>query len=98
MTTKQEIIDEIDAHIDKCGGNYSQWYVGITEAPKRRVFEEHGVEKGKDPYIWRTTSSSDIARDIEQHFIDLGCDGGSGGGDEDADVVYAYKKSSRTDP
>ena len=96
--SKQQIIAEIDAHIDDCGGSYSDWYAGVTKDPKQRVFEDHGVVKGKDPYIWRTASSSDVAREVEQHFLDLGCDGGGGGGDEDADVVYAYKKSSRTDP
>ena len=95
---KQEIIADIKAHIADCGGSYSAWYVGITEDAERRVFEEHGVEKGKDPYIWRTATSSAVARDIEKYFLDLGCDGGTGGGDADAEIVYAYKKSSRTDP
>ena len=93
-----EIIAEIDAHIKSRGGGYSAWYVGITEAPDRRVFEEQGVGKDKDKYIWRTASSSSIARDVEQHFLELGCDGGPGGGDTDAKVVYAYKKSNRTTP
>ena len=95
---KQEIIVDIKAHISDCGGSYSDWYVGITEDAKRRVFEGHGIEKGKDPYIWRTAVSSKVAREIEKHFLDLGCDGGTGGGDADAEIVYSYKKSSRTDP
>jgi hypothetical protein len=57
-----------------------------------------GVDKDKDKYIWKTASSSSVARDIEQHFLGLGCDGGPGGGDTEAKVVYAYKKSSRTTP
>lgn len=96
--SKQEIIAEINAHIADCGGSYSDWYVGIAEDAKHRVFEDHGVEKGKDAYIWRTAISSAVARAIEQYFLDLGCDGGGGGGDDDTDIVYAYKKSSRTDP
>ena len=96
--SKQEIIVEIDAHINNYGRSYSDWYVGITEDAKRRVFDEHGVVKRKDPYIWRTAVSSTAARDVEKHFLNLGCDGSGGGGDEDADIVYAYKKSSRTNP
>ena len=96
--SKQEIISKIDGHIKSRGGPYSSWYVGITEDAKRRVFQEHGVDKDKDFYIWLTASSSAIARDVESHFLDEGCDGGTGGGDDDADIVYAYKKSSRTDP
>jgi hypothetical protein len=97
-SSKQEIIDEITDHIADRGGSYSDWYVGITENAKRRIFEEHGVEKGKDKYIWRTASSSSVARAIEEYLLDLGCDGGGGGGDDDADIVYAYKKSYNTDP
>ena len=96
--SKQEIINEIAAHIADLGGSYSEWYVGITENAKRRIFEEHGVEKDKDKYIWRTASSSSVARAIEKYFLDLGCDGGGGGGEYDAVIVYAYKKSARTDP
>ena len=95
---KQEIITDIKAHVKDRGGSYSAWYVGITEDAKRRVFDEHGVEEGKDLYIWRTAVSSTVAREIEEYFLDLGCDGGTGGGDADAEIVYAYKKSSRTDP
>lgn len=97
-SSKQQIINEIAAHIADRGGSYSDWYVGITENAKRRVFEEHGVEKDKDKYIWRTANSSSVARDVEKHFLNLGCDGGGGGGDDDAVIVYAYKKSVRTDP
>jgi hypothetical protein len=97
-SSKQEIIDKIAAHIADRGGSYSDWYVGITENAKRRLFEEHGVEKEKDKYISRTATSSSLARLVEKYFLDLGCDGGSGGGDDDADIIYAYKKSSRTDP
>ena len=96
--SKQQILADIKAHIAECGGSYSDWYVGITEDAKERVFEGHGVEKGKDPYIWRTATSSEVVREIEKYFLDIGCDGGGGGGDDDADIVYAYKKSSRTDP
>ena len=75
--SKQEIISDIDAHIEDCGGAYSSWYVGITEDAERRVFQEHGVVKGKDTYIWRKASSSVVARDVEAHFLDKGCDGGT---------------------
>ena len=96
--SKKQIIDELDEHIVSRGGGYSSWYAGITESPKDRVFGDHKVDENKDKYAWRTAESDKIAREIEKHFLDLGCDGGPGGGDSDAKVVYVYKKSNRTDP
>jgi len=32
------------------------------------------------------------------NFLDKGMDGGPGGGDEDSKIVYAYKKTSLTNP
>lgn len=97
--TKKEIIDDITNHINDNGGTYYSWYVGITEDAKRRLFEEHNVDEKNDAWIYRTASSSSIAREIETYFVStLGTDGGSGGGDEDTRIVYSYKKNSHTTP
>jgi len=95
MATKQEITDKIEAYISK---PYSSWYVGISETPRKRLFTDHNVDEKSDYWIYRTTSNSTIAREIETHVLALGCDGGSGGGDEDAKAVYAYKKTTNTKP
>ena len=42
--------------------------------------------------------SSSAARNVEKELIAYGCDGGTGGGDDDATYVYAYLKTSVTDP
>lgn len=97
--TKQEIIDEIKAHIAKEGSEYSAWYAGISKDAKDRLFNGHGVKKDGDWWIWRPASSSAVARGIEDYLVNtLGCDGGGGGGDETSDQVYAYKKETHTDP
>ena len=95
MATKEEIIDKFEDFMSK---PYSSWYVGISETPRNRLFTGHNVDEKTDHWIYNTASSSTIAREIEKHFLELGCDGGSGGGDEDARAVYAYKKSTNTDP
>ena len=63
-----------------------------------RLFGDHGVSKDDDKWIYMTASSDTVAREIEQHFLDAGMDGGSGGGDETSKVVYAYKKTLSTKP
>lgn len=101
MATSEEAIKKkIKEHIDKEGSGYPAWYAGISNDAERRLFDEHGVprEKGKAWYIWDTASSNAVARRVEQYLIGLGCDGAAGGGEEDANMVYAYKKTASTDP
>jgi len=99
IKTEQEIKQEIKEYMDKCGGSYSSWYVGISEDPETRLFTGHSVNKKTDNWIYRTASSSERAREIEAYFVyTLRTDGGPGGGDRDAKAVYAYRKNSHTNP
>lgn len=96
VKSEQEIISDIEGHIQKGGGGYNAWYVGISEDAKDRLFNEHNVEEW---WIFRQASSSQVAREIESYFVNiLGTDGGAGGGGENTDMVYAYKKAANTIP
>ncbi|MFQ5903596.1 MAG: hypothetical protein ACE5JO_07895 [Candidatus Binatia bacterium] len=98
-STEQEIISDIKKYIQQGGGTYSAWYVGISQKARDRLFNGHGVHEKGDWWIYRQAYTSKAARNVERYFVNtLGADGGTGGGDEDADYVYAYKKSSHTDP
>lgn len=94
--SKQEIIADITACFK--GVAYKNCYVGITSDVQGRLFGDHNVSKADRHRIYRTASSNSVARDIEQHFLDAGMDGGRGGGDTTSKIVYAYKKTSRTNP
>jgi len=80
----------------ECGGIYSEWYVGISENARSRLFQDHSVDEKNDNWIFSRAMSSETARRIEQHFLSLGTKGGPGGGDNNADFVYAYKINSHT--
>lgn len=95
--TESEIKKYIKDYIDKIGGLYRTWYVGITNDPQRRLFDEHGVDREKW-WVYATATSNAVARRVESYFINLGTGGAPGGGEEDARVVYAYKKTSSTNP
>ena len=96
---KQEIISDIKGHIQKGGGGYNAWYVGISQDARDRLFRGHNVMEKGDWWIYRQASSSEVAREIESYFVDtLGTDGAPGGGDETTDMVYAYKKAAHTNP
>jgi hypothetical protein len=98
MSTESEIKIAIKAYIDEKGSAYSNWYAGITDDAKRRLFEEHGVSEKNGLWIYRSADNDTIARRIEEYLIKLGLDGDTGGGDESSNVVYAYKKTSMTEP
>lgn len=94
----QEAYDEIVAYINSCGGGYSSWYAGVTQNAHQRLFNAHNVSQQNGAWIWVPTVSSMAARSVEKALLELGCDGGTGGGDDDAVYVYAYRKTSSTDP
>ena len=94
----QTIVEEIGAHIKRQGGAISSWYAGLTENTDQRIFVEHSVPKKDYWRIHRKAVSSNAARIAEKALLDWGCDGGTGGGDDDAVFVYAYLKTATTRP
>ncbi|GLV14738.1 hypothetical protein Heshes_24220 [Alicyclobacillus hesperidum] len=97
--SEETIKSEIDAHIQQCGGAYSNWYVGIAADARDRLFSDHTVDEKKDAWIYRNAENSTVARRIEKYFIEtLGTDGGPGGGSDQTTYVYAYKKNAHTEP
>lgn len=93
------IIQDFLNHIKKCGGNYFDWYLGISKDAENRLFNEHRVRRESDAWIFRKANSSNEARTIEDYFVkSLGTDGDTGGGDYTSDMVYAYKKAYHTNP
>ena len=94
--TLNKIAGEIDAYIQQHGGIYRNWYVGIATDPRKRLFNDHNVDEKSGAWIYRDAGSESAARQIENYFIDKGCQGGSGGGDASTKYVYAYRITSTT--
>ena len=98
MTVMLSIVQEIDNHIRAHGGGYPAWYVGIAADPRDRLFNDHNVHEKGDAWIHRDAGSEQAAREVEQHFLGLGCQGGGGGGSYPTRYVYAYKMAAHTRP
>jgi hypothetical protein len=95
--SRERIKQEIKDYIRDCGGAYSDWYVGIASDAKQRLFTDHGVTEKGGVWIYGHCENSEVARDIEDYFVNtLGTKGGPGGGDEDTTFIYAYKTTSDT--
>ena len=99
VKSEQQIKTDIQAYINQRGGAYGVWYVGISKSAQDRLLNGHSVDEKNDQWIYRTANSSAAARNVEDYFVKtLGTDGSGGGGDENSDMVYAYKKNGRTNP
>lgn len=95
-STTTQIIREINAHMVKVGGAYREWYAGIATDPRDRLFNDHHVNEKNDAWIYLDAGTPSAARQVENHFLSQGCQGGSGGGDDSTKYVYAYKINSHT--
>src|SRR5262249_47776653 len=96
MATKQQIIRDIDSHMQKYSTSNSGWYVGIATDAKQRLFVDHRVDEKNGTWIYAAADTSEIAREIEKAYHDAGCKGGPGGGDYNTRMVYAYVITSST--
>jgi len=94
--TAQEIYNDITAYMKQNGYNASFWYAGITQDIDQRLFGYHNVSKQYDSWVWCPAINIIHARSAEKALLDFGCDGGDGGGDNDAVCVYCYLKTSGT--
>lgn len=89
--TKNEIISNIDNHLQKSGKRYySEFYIGITNDVERRLFNEHNVNRKTMWWIYCTANSKTIAQEVEEYFINKGMQGNTGGGSDDSRIVYCY--------
>jgi len=88
--SKNLIAQEVAAHIREQGGLLANWYVGIASDVNQRLFRDHNVPRDNHWYIYRKAVNDQDAREIEKYFLDQGCKGGSGGGDDSCSFVYAY--------
>lgn len=71
--TKEKIIADIRSYFGfSVFAAYSNYYVGITNDIKRRLFDEHNVSEQKDYWIYRTADCKSIAQEVEEYFLNLG--------------------------
>ncbi|MBD5367036.1 MAG: hypothetical protein HDR82_08565 [Bacteroides sp.] len=89
--TYDEIVKRIDEHLGKSGKRYySEFYIGISNNARERLFEQHHVDMNNSWWIYDTAQSTEVARDVEKHYLELGMRGGTGGGKENSNMVYCY--------
>jgi len=105
ITSELDARIEIKAFVDRARAPYSEWYVGVTADPNRRI-EAHGLQES-DWYIVKQLADAEAAARVAQSLLQkLECDGSSAeirGEEEEkpagpATSVYAYWKRGHTTP
>ena len=94
--SRNQVIAEIDAYMQKFNYTNSNWYVGIAADPRDRLFNDHNVDEENGIWIYREALSTYDAREIERAYLATGHDGGPGGGDDNSVFVYAFVKAQST--
>ena len=94
----QQIADAIYEHLKKDvdGYNFSKFYIGITNDIERRLFGEHNVPRNGHWRILREAINKEHAQAVEEHFLNKGMKGDTGGGTDDSVWVYCYKITNKT--
>lgn len=97
--SRSEIIRDIEEHVGKNGGGFGEWYVGITDSPKQRLFGAHKLRTAGDAWISRRAVDDLQAEEVEQYFKSVRRTKGGNGRTSINDVyVYAYKMKAHTRP
>ena len=65
-------------------------HIGITKDPIRRLFHEHKISDEDYWWIYIKADSEETARAVERYFIEMGMQGGTGGGDNESVFVYCF--------
>jgi len=84
---------DFNVYMRKIGGNWSDWYVGIstTEAIENQLFNQHRVNKEKGLWIYQTVTMVTTAQSIFHYYKENGTQGGIHGTGNTAVKIYAFK-------
>jgi hypothetical protein len=94
----KRIIEQVETYIREGGGEYEDWYVGLTDNPIEPVTEAlslHKVQGQRLTYI--ETTSSQIAQAVADNFVNLcGTDGNFSTKEisRACKSLYVYKKAT----
>lgn len=88
-STKHEIIDDINNHIQRHGGKYSDWCVGVTTILNEWLYLRKAEQNN---LILKRACTAYVAAQVQEYFVKtFGVSCGIVIDDDSANVVYAYK-------
>jgi hypothetical protein len=96
--SSENIVMEMLEFIYREGGHPEAWCVGITNDPRRRLFDEQQVHYQNDAWIYRTAASESEALRVQTYFLEFGLAEGEEGWRPGACMVYAYRRNMHPEP
>lgn len=96
---RAQIIAEIEAHMAGVGVAYNEWFVSVTDKPKRTLFNVHKLRQTGDAWIARRAKDDLQAWEVEEYFRTV-CKtrGQKTASSLDHVYVYAYRMKPHTKP
>ncbi|MCI0497158.1 MAG: hypothetical protein L0Z54_02555 [Thermoplasmata archaeon] len=85
----------VSIYIGHHGGEWSEWYVGMSDDPRRALFVEHNVNRRKGEYRHFTALDPALARKIKSYYMRKGMSNGVQAPD-DCRVLYFYRMTEDT--
>jgi len=96
--SQKKIINEIETYIQEGGGEYEDWYVGLTDDPFGPITEALLLQKVQsERLLYIETSSPQIAQAVADYFVSLcGTDGNISTNEINRACrsLYVYKKAA----
>lgn len=89
------IEQEIDSLIQKSGGSFRDWYVGLAINPRQRMFDGHNVDERSGIWTFKDAGSEIDARELMAAYVKKGCKGGILSKDSSRHI-YLYKMTRTT--
>jgi hypothetical protein len=96
-----ELIDEIEKQIRKCGGAWSEWCVGTAKDSRGPFFRRHLAIDLGDGLAYREAFTTSAAQTVVSHMVnDRGLEFGSASVAGPGKIVFLYRKPppARTAP
>lgn len=91
------LVRRIEAFVQRHGGAWNEWVVGVAADPERALARTHRVEPEVTPSLWVACDSPIAARAVVRYFHEAGCLGRPHW-DDRAFAVYVYRRAAGTWP
>ncbi|HSV28018.1 MAG TPA: hypothetical protein VLL76_00625 [Candidatus Omnitrophota bacterium] len=95
--SRSEIIGDIESYVGRNGGVWGEWFVGVTGAPKQKLFAQHKVRQTGDAWISRLAKDEHEAHEVAEYLVTIRKAKGKFGAPRDTDLyIYCFKIKSHT--
>ena len=93
-----QIIDSLDEFIRKNSYTYRDWYVGLTANVEEHLFNEHQLSPETDVWIFEAIPDAREGARIREYFLNMGCVSGISDVTYQAQYIYLYRRSAKSNP